>query len=169
VNEIRKVVDLIRDCLERDNKVITFGVGGNAANAMHFAAELSGKFEQHEQPLSCICLCDNPCILTAITNDFGWDHVFERQILGIGKPGDVVVAFSISTKGQYLINAHSASKQRGCSFVLICGEYTREFLPDVLMEIGSSDTLGVQEEQLRLLHEICREVKEFARDRSLQV
>lgn len=158
---MNKVVDVIVECLRGGNKVLVFGVGGNAANAMHFAAELSGKFEQYEKPLACVCLCDDPCIITAITNDFGWEHCYERQIIGLGKPEDVVVAFSISGGGSYLLNAFKAARSKGCRTVLINGRENPDCKDycDVIVSLGSDDTPWVQEEQLRLVHQICREVK----------
>lgn len=174
MDKAEEISNLIIDAFKEGNKVLTFGVGGNAANAIHFAAELAGKYEKYETPLPCIDLCSNPSILTAITNDFGWEHVFERQIKALAKPGDVVVAFSISTKGQYLINALLASVERGCSVSLICGKYTPiDYYRDdgyrlgqlqdldrfLVWELDSSNTPQVQEEQLRIVHQVCKMVK----------
>jgi D-sedoheptulose 7-phosphate isomerase len=159
VKEFDSIVNTIVDCLGKGNKVLTFGVGGNAANAIHFAAELQGKFEKYETPFACIDLCSNPSIITAITNDFGWDHCFERQIRGLAKPGDVIVAFSISTKGQYLVNAIDEGLGRGCEVILICGKTSTDNPEIIVLELDSLDTPWVQEKQLELIHKICREVK----------
>ena len=159
---IEEIVDVVVKSIEEGGKILTFGVGGNAATAIHFAAELAGKYEQYETPLPCIDLCSNVSILTAITNDFGWEHVFERQIQALGKIGDVVIAFSISTKAEYLQKALYQAKVENCKVILICGKYTPELNPklvDIRYEIGNTDTPKVQEEQLRLVHEICARVK----------
>ena len=163
--ELRSIVALLVDCFKSGNKVLTFGVGGNAANAIHFAAELAGKFEEYETPLPCVDLCSNPSVISAIATDFGWEHVFERQIKALAKPGDVVVAFSISTKGSYLLNAQSQTWRSGCKPILICGKCTLD-LDDfnfgetaVILEFGSDNTPRVQEEQLKIIHKICAEVK----------
>jgi D-sedoheptulose 7-phosphate isomerase len=159
--QISKIVNLIVECLGRGNKVLTFGVGGNAANAIHLAAELSGKFEKYELPLSCIDLCSNPSVTSAIATDFGWEHVFERQIKALARPGDVVVAFSISTKGEYLLNALKQAWGRGCQAILICGKCSlpANFAKFVVWELDSEDTPRVQEEQLKIVHQICGKVK----------
>ncbi len=160
---IEEVSNLVIEAFKAGNKVLTFGVGGNAASAIHFAAELAGKYEKYEDPLPCIDLCSNPSILTAITNDFGWDAVFERQIKALAKPGDVVIAFSISTSGRYLLNALFEAVRLKCTIVLICGQCN--FLdmkgnpPHIIWELDSSNTPWVQEEQLRIIHQICGEVK----------
>lgn len=160
-NSVSRIADLIVDCFKYGNKVLTFGVGGNAANAVHFAAELAGKFEEYETPLPCIDLCSNPSVISAIATDFGWEHVFERQIRALAKPGDIVVAFSISTNGRYLLNALRQTWESGCKPVLICGK--RGDLDSgetaIVWELGSDDTPWVQEEQLKIIHQICGEVK----------
>jgi len=162
VDKLEETTTLIVEALKKGNKVLTFGVGGNAANAIHFAAELAGKFEKYEEPLPCIDLCSNPSILTAITNDFGWEHVFERQIKALAKPGDVVIAFSISTSGQYLVNAIDGSQRRHCRTILICGRNTifKSTVGELIVwELDSLDTPWVQEEQLRIIHQLCQAVK----------
>ena len=163
---VQEAIDIIVGSLKAGNKVITFGVGGNAANAIHFAAELAGKYEAYETPLPCIDLCSNPSILTAITNDFGWDQVFSRQLQALSKPGDVVLAFSISTGGRYLLNAIFESVVQRCNVILICGKCNLSELVEasrnsgsLVYEVGSLDTPRVQEEQLRLIHLICEGVK----------
>ena len=155
-----EIANALVGCIKAGKKVLVFGVGGNAATAIHFAAELSGKYEQYNMPLPCICLSENPSVITAISQDFGWPHVFERQIQALGQIGDIVVAFSISTKGEYLKLAREAAFSRGCLFVLVCGQFTNEFtIPDALLELSSFDTPEVQESQLKITHQVCGSVK----------
>ena len=158
---IDNVVDLIVTSIRQGHKIITFGVGGNASTAMHLSAELSGKYEQYEKPLPCICISENPCILTAITNDFGWDQVFERQIAGLARPGDVVIAFSISGKGEYLSRALWSAKSLNCQVILLNGAFSPlvQFACREVLSYGSEDTPRVQEWQLKMVHKICAEVK----------
>lgn len=162
MDKLEEITNLVIDCFKSGNKVLTFGVGGNAANAIHFAAELAGKYEAFEDPLPCIDLCSNPSVLTAITNDFGWEHVFERQIRALAKPGDVVVVFSIGAKGQYLRNALYEARLVDCRNVLVCGRNSHEVSPkliDEVWELDSDATPWVQEEQLRIIHQIVGRVK----------
>lgn len=148
-------------CIRNGNKILVFGVGGNAATAIHMVAELAGKYEEFEIPYAAVCLSDNPSILTAITNDFGWDQVFSRQIQGLGKPGDVVIGFSISGSGLYLENALRTAKKNNCWTVLINGvdHPPCSKLCDEIVAVGSKSTPYVQEEQLKLVHYICGRVK----------
>ena len=157
---VNKAIDLIVDAISGGKKVLVFGVGGNAANAMHMAAELSGKYETYNECYPCFCLVDNPCEITAITNDFGWDHYFERQVLGKGSEGDVVVAFSISGSGKYLENGFKAAKEKGCKVVWICGQKNElSQYCDSVIDWCSKDTPRIQENQVVMLHHICGEVK----------
>src|SRR3972149_2998230 len=73
---LEDIAEIVVRSIRSGNKVLIFGVGGNASTASHFAAELAGKYEEYEDPLPVICLNDNTSIITAITNDFGWDPVF---------------------------------------------------------------------------------------------
>ena len=159
---LENIINQLVECIQTDHKILVFGVGGNAANAIHFAAELQGKYEKFEKPLPCIDLCSNPSIITAITNDFGWDQCFARQRRGLAQPGDVILAFSISTKGKYLEQAFLVAKGKGAKCILSCGSSTGEgFLEDVtVLDEDTLDTPWVQEKQLELIHQICREVKE---------
>lgn len=157
---VDRAVSLIVDAISRGKKVLVFGVGGNAANAMHMAAELSGKYESYDECYPCFCLVDNPCEITAITNDFGWEHYFERQVLGKGDGGDIVVAFSISGNGKYLENGFIAAKSKGCKIIWICGQKNEVAKHcDVVIDWGSKDTPSIQENQVVVLHYICGEVK----------
>ena len=155
---------LTADTLRKGQSVLTFGVGGNAATATHFAGELAGKYEQYEDPLSVYCLNDNVSVLTAITNDFGWDVVFSRQIQGLGRPGDILIAFSISGRAPYLLNAFKVAKSKGLTTVLLNGgdniqklEYCCDYL--LMPTYFTEDTPRVQEQQLRWVHELSGHVK----------
>ena len=153
---VSEIVKAIKD----GKKVLTFGVGGNAGNAMHFAAELAGKYEQYEKPLPCVDLVSNICTVSAIATDFGWDQVFARQIRGLAKPGDVLVAFSISTNGAYLLKALDEAVCIPMEVFLICGRETKPLSMDVsVLEFDSLDTPSVQEDQLKVIHQICGKVK----------
>ena len=152
------------DSLHKGNSVFTFGVGGNASTATHFAGELAGKYEQFEDPLSVYCLNDNVSVLTAITNDFGWDVVFSRQIKGLVRPNDIVIAFSISGRAPYLLNAFEEAKAKDVTTVLLNGGMDIKSLDrftDYLVTPNpvSEDTPRVQELQLRWVHDLSGGVK----------
>ena len=152
------------DTLRLGHSVFTFGVGGNAATATHFAGELAGKYEQYEDPLSVYCLNDNISVLTAITNDFGWDVVFSRQIQGLVRSGDIVIAFSISGRAPYLLNAFETAQCKGAVTILLNGgEDIRDLEPfcNYLLtpEPPNENPPRVQELQLRWVHDLSGLIK----------
>ncbi len=163
MSTLEEISTTIVDCIKKGNKVMIFGVGGNASNASHFAGELAGKFEQYEDPLPVVCLNDNTAVLTAITNDFGWDQVFSRQVRGLGKSGDILIGFSISGEAEYLKQAFITGSAAGCHNVLLTGKTDPTNcagLYDSSISLGHEDTPKVQEVQLKWIHRISGLVKE---------
>lgn len=108
-------------CLKAGGKVLTAGNGGSAAEAMHMAEELTGRFRQNRVSLPGIALTADGTTLTCIGNDFGFDQVFSRQIEGLGRPGDVLVLFSTSGNSPNLVAAVAVARARGLTSVLLLG------------------------------------------------
>ena len=163
-SNIEDISIIVSEVLSSDSSVFIFGVGGNAATATHFAGELAGKYEQFEDPLSVYCLNDNVSVLTAITNDFGWDVVFSRQIKGLVRPGDVVIAFSISGRAPYLLNAFETAQAKGAVTILLNGgDNIKDLEPFcnylVTPTPPSENTPRVQELQLRWVHDLSGLIK----------
>ena len=94
---IVKAVEVITKAIQNNNKVFFFGNGGSAADSQHIAAEFIGRFQKERRSFPAIALTTDSSILTALSNDYGYDIVFARQIEGLGQKGDV--AFGISTSG----------------------------------------------------------------------
>src|ERR671927_466040 len=90
------IAELMARTFESGHKLLLFGNGGSAADAQHVAAELVGRFERERAPLPAVALTTDTSALTALANDFGFEHVFERQVEALGRPGDVVLAISTS-------------------------------------------------------------------------
>ena len=161
-NSLNQIVESCVNTLQQGNKIMIMGVGGNAANASHFAGELAGKYEEWEDPLAVLCINDNMSIVTAITNDFGWEFVFSRQIRGLGRSGDTLIAFSISGSGEYLHNALEAAKNKDMITILLNGakDFSNRRFWDHNISLGSLDTPTVQEWQLKQIHLLSGMIKE---------
>ena len=99
--------------LERGNSVLVAGNGGSAAEAQHFAAELVGRFKRERSAYPVMALTADSAILTAIGNDYGFEQVFERQVRGHGRPGDVLCVISTSGESRNLIAAAERHATRG--------------------------------------------------------
>ena len=100
-------------CLQSGGKVMACGNGGSAADAQHFAAELIGRFERERQELAAIALTTDSSILTAVGNDYSYDEVFAKQVRGLGKSGDVLLAISTSGNSKNVVKAIEAAKKMG--------------------------------------------------------
>lgn len=145
---VKDIAKQIIDCFKKGNKCLIIGNGGSAAQAQHMAAEFICKFEYEREPLPAIALTTDTSNITSIANDFGYQYIFTRQIRALGKPGDVLISLSTSGKSINVNMANDCAKENG----LIVIDFPRK---------GSS-TAKIQENQLKLIHDICRMVeKEF--------
>jgi D-sedoheptulose 7-phosphate isomerase len=149
--------DAVSGCLLGGGKILTCGNGGSAADASHLATELVVRFQDERRPYPAISLCDSGPTLTAAGNDYGFDHVFARQVRAHGKPGDVLIAISTSGKSKNVILALEAAKQIGMKTIALLGKGggpTRG-MADVELIVPSDVTARVQEGHLVLYHAIC--------------
>lgn len=111
----------VRAALDAGGMVLSFGNGGSAAQALHLAEELIGKYRATRPPKRAICLNADPTALTCIANDFGFGEVFARQVRGLARPGDVVVALSTSGASDNVVRALSAAREVGAVTVGLLG------------------------------------------------
>ena len=104
-NSIEEISALCLKTIENGNTILLCGNGGSAADAIHIAAELVGKFESNRESFPAIALSSNISNITSIGNDFGFEHIFSRQIEGVGNKGDLLIAISTSGNSQNIIQA----------------------------------------------------------------
>jgi D-sedoheptulose 7-phosphate isomerase len=109
-------------CLQQGNKILTCGNGGSAADALHLAEELVGRYDRDRRAWPAVCLAADPTALTCIGNDFGFECVFSRQIEALGKPGDVLVLFSTSGNSPNLGRALEAARRAGLRSIAVLGK-----------------------------------------------
>src|SRR4051812_18377918 len=114
VADIEAGSELISTTISNGNKVLIAGNGGSAADAQHIAAELSGRFVKERRALPGIALTVDTSALTAIANDYGYDHVFSRQVEALAQPGDLFIGISTSGNSQGILNAFDAATKIGC-------------------------------------------------------
>lgn len=147
----------IRESLARGGKVLVFGNGGSAAESQHFAAELVGRFKRERKPMAAIALTTDSSILTAVGNDYAFDHIFARQVEALGRPGDVAVGISTSGQSPDVLVGLQAARVAGLKTIGLTGRDGGAMGPavDVHVNVPHADTARVQEVQLMLLHAIC--------------
>jgi D-sedoheptulose 7-phosphate isomerase len=138
-------------------KVMWCGNGGSAADSQHLAAELVGRFRRERRGLASIALTTNTSILTAIGNDYGYDHVFRRQIEALCAAGDVVVGLSTSGNSKNVCSALEAARDLGAFTVAFTGESGGRAadVADISLRVSSKDTARIQEGHILCGHMIC--------------
>lgn len=151
------IAETMSRSLRSGGTVFWCGNGGSAADAQHLAAELMGRFRRERAALSSIALTTDTSILTAIGNDYGFEHVFRRQLEALCKPGDVVVGISTSGNSRNVILALSEARKRGATCVALTGQSggAMDELADYIIRIGSADTARIQEAHILCGHMLC--------------
>lgn len=158
---IVQIALLVEQALRAGNKLMLAGNGGSAADAQHIAAEFVSRFEFDRPGLPSIALTTDTSMLTAIGNDYGYEHVFSRQVQANGRGGDVFIGISTSGNSKNVIQAVDACKAMGITTVALCGAggKLRE-LCDYALPVPSTHTPRIQENHILIGHAICALVEE---------
>jgi D-sedoheptulose 7-phosphate isomerase len=154
-------VDAVCRAMQAGNKVLIAGNGGSAADTQHFAAEFVGKYKMKRAAYPAIALTTDTSLLTAWSNDEGFEGVFERQVEALGRAGDVFFGISTSGNSENIIRAIKAAKQKKIVAVALLGGdggRTKE-MADLEFIVPSRNTPRVQEMHTLILHSIAEEVE----------
>jgi phosphoheptose isomerase len=156
----------IADALRRDQKILACGNGGSAADAQHFAAELTGRFERERRGLPGISLTVDTSALTAIGNDYGFERVFAKQVEALGRKGDWLLAISTSGHSPNVVKAIEAAHAQGLHVLALTGKDGGAMAKmlkdgDVELRAASSVTARIQEVHIVLLHCLCDAIDEL--------
>jgi len=156
---IEKTANIMAAALDKGNKILICGNGGSAADAQHFAAELVGRFQKERKGLAAIALTTDTSIITAWTNDYNFDTVFERQVQALGKPGDVLVGISTSGNSTNVINAIKEAKRIGMTTIGLVGKGGGKMAKinelDYNLIVPSQVTARIQESHIMIIHIWC--------------
>ncbi len=152
------------DALRSGHKIVFFGNGGSAADAQHLAAELVVKLRSERPSLAGLALTTNPSILTAASNDYGFEHVFARQIESLVAQGDVLVALSTSGESANIVRGVQAGRARGAFVVALTGETGGAVggQVDLLLNVPSRDPQRIQEAHITIGHIACSLIENIA-------
>lgn len=142
-------------------KVLLAGNGGSAGDAQHIAGEFLSRLNFDRAPLPAIALTTDSSVLTAVGNDYGYEHVFERQVRGLGNRGDVFIAISTSGRSPNIVKALEAARLQGVVTVGFCGQDPRLMgsLCDITVCAPSAETPLIQQVHIVAAHIICGEVE----------
>lgn len=152
----------ITDAFRAGGKVLIAGNGGSAADAQHIAGEMLSRLNYDRNPLPAIALTTDTSVLTAIGNDYGYDQVFERQVRGLGRRGDVFIAISTSGRSPNIMAALHAARELGLVTIAFTGSGPRDMnaLCDHCLAAPSSATPIIQQIHIVAAHAICGLVEE---------
>ena len=157
---IAGAAELMASVLIGNGKILACGNGGSAADAQHFAAELIGRFERERQGLAAIALTTDSSIMTAVSNDYGYNAIFDKQVRALGQPGDALLAISTSGNSTSVIDAIHAAHDNDLHVVALTGKgggKISEILrgSDIHICVPSNRTARIQEVHLLTIHCLC--------------
>ncbi len=157
IPEIERSGEMISVALSAGHKVLLCGNGGSAADAQHIAAELVGKYEVQRRALPSMALTTDTSALTALSNDFGYEEVFARQIQAHASEGDVLIALSTSGASANVIKAAEAARKQNCLTIALTGGLGEPLgsLCDIAVRVSSRRTSRIQEAHITIGHLWC--------------
>lgn len=146
------------DSLQNGGKILIFGNGGSAADAQHIAAELVGRYKVERKGLPAIALTTDTSALTSIGNDYGYSHVFDRQVEALANKGDVAIGISTGGSSGNVISALKLARNLGCKTIGFSGRDGGEMnaLCNINLVVPAEDTPRIQEMHIVIGHTICQ-------------
>ncbi|HCU89523.1 MAG TPA: phosphoheptose isomerase [Gammaproteobacteria bacterium] len=158
--KIVEAADSVLACLMANNKLMACGNGGSAADAQHLSSEMLNRFERERPGLAAIALTTDASTITSVANDYQFADVFSRQIRALGRPGDVVMAFSTSGQSNNIVSAIDAAHDQDARVVLVSGRDGGEAAKtlskeDIEIRVPSASTARIQEVHIMIVHCIC--------------
>ena len=166
INSITKQIEtaskICINSLKNGGKILIMGNGGSAADAQHIAAELVGRYKTERKGLSAIAITTDTSAITSIANDYGFLHVFDRQVEALAYKGDVVIGISTGGTSPNVVSALTAANKLDCKTIGLSGKDGGEFnsLCDVNLLVDSNDTPRIQEMHILIGHTICHLIEQ---------
>jgi D-sedoheptulose 7-phosphate isomerase len=160
---IERAARLVGEALAAGGRVLFCGNGGSAADAQHLAGELVGRFNLERPGYAAVALTVDTSVLTAVGNDYGYAEVFARQVEGLGRPGDVLVAISTSGRSENVLRAAAKAKQQGLRLVAFLGPSRSPLdeLADVALHVDAGSPSVIQQGHITIGHSLCAWVEAY--------
>lgn len=152
--------EMLYECVENKKKVMIFGNGGSACDALHFAGEWVNRFRRNRHPLPCMALTADAPLLTCIGNDSSFDEIFEKQIQALGFEGDLAIGISTSGNSENVIRGLYAARSKNLQTIALVGgeggRIVKESHADLILNVNSSKVVArIQETHEWILHSFC--------------
>lgn len=159
-NNIDEATKVMINSIKNGGVIFSCGNGGSAADAQHFTAELIGRFKYNRKAIPAITLTPNSSIITSISNDYSFDQVFSRQIEGLGRKGDVLLAITTSGNSNNIKSAIKEAQKKEMKVVLLTSErHIEDNNEDVIIKIPSVETARIQEFHIMIIHNLCEKIE----------
>jgi D-sedoheptulose 7-phosphate isomerase len=159
LDDINHIAKNCSQALEKNNKIFFCGNGGSASDSQHLATELIGRFKNNRRPLAAHALTSDATAITCIANDFGYDHIFSRQLEGLANKGDILFAISTSGNSKNVINCVKKSKELGVKSIGLLGGSGGQLVDHCdksLLVSSTKETARIQEAHIFIGQVICR-------------
>ena len=155
LEKCEKFTDMLVECYRNGGSVFSCGNGGSHCDAMHFAEELTGRYRDNRKPLGALALGD-PSHTTCVSNDYGFEHIFSRQLEGLGRKGDVLLGLSTSGNSKNVINAFVTAQKKGIKTVALLGKGggTLKDMADLAIVVPAQTSDRIQEVHIKLIHTV---------------
>ena len=160
--DIARAAELMAETFRRGGKILLCGNGGSAADCQHMTAELVSSLRKDvDRPgLPAVALTANTSLITAFSNDYGFDGIFARQVQALGRPDDVLIAISTSGESRNVVEAVVEARKRSLRIVALMGEDGKlSDLAEVAIRVPDCDTQHIQEAHLAIEHVLCHLVE----------
>lgn len=160
IPQIEKASKIAIETLKHGNKILLCGNGGSASDAQHISAELTGRYKTERKGLAGIALTTDTSALTAISNDYGYDRVFDRQVEALAREGDLLIGISTSGNSVNIISAFKVARELGCETIGFSGRDGGEmnYSCDLNLIVPSDDTPRIQEVHILIGHILCQAI-----------
>jgi D-sedoheptulose 7-phosphate isomerase len=160
-NQVEAAADVIERAIRDGRKLMICGNGGSAADSQHLAAEFTGRFVRDRKPLAGLALTTDSSALTCIANDYSFDEVFSRQVMGLGQSGDCLLAISTSGNSQNVIRAVDSAHSIGVRAIGLLGREGGQLRGkcDIAIVVSSYTTARIQEAHIFIGHTLCAMVE----------
>jgi D-sedoheptulose 7-phosphate isomerase len=159
---IEAVAHLMVDQLRTGHKVLVFGNGGSAADAQHLSSELIGRYRRERAPIPAIALTTDTSTLTSLSNDYGFENAFSRQVEALARSGDIVIGISTSGSSPNFIQALHAAGKIGAYRIALTGQDAQQLsaITDFVISVPAEETARIQEAHGVIIHILCDIVEE---------
>ncbi len=158
--KLNQMTEVILRTFQNGGTIFTCGNGGSHCDSLHFAEEWTGRYRKDRKPMAAIALGDGPH-LTCVANDFGFEHIFERQVLALGRPGDLLLFFTTSGNSKNQILALEAAKSKKMATMALSGRDGGQLakLADLAVVVPAKTSDRVQEVHIKIVHAVIETVE----------